>query len=231
MTSPIVVNKQASNKGNGNQQRSLSQQAYEQIKHKIVSLELHPGHVIDESHLIAELQLGRTPIREALKRLALEKLVTIAPRRGMFVTEIGITDLQRLFEMRLVLECQAVRLAAVRGTPAHWQQMEVVLNKVPDEERPFSNEELIAIDEACHQILYQATDNIFLGDTLNMLYALSLRLWYYALTQVGDMETTVLEHRHILDALREGNGDQAAQLLEQHIQTFQEEIQAAMLGK
>ena len=231
MTSPISVNKQASSKGNGNQQRSLSQQAYEQIKYKIVSLELRPGHVIDESNLIAELQLGRTPIREALKRLALEKLVTIAPRRGMFVTEIGITDLQRLFEMRLVLECQAAHLAAVRGTTTHWQEMEAVLNKVPDEERPYNNEELIAIDEACHQILYQAADNIFLNDTLKMLYALSLRLWYYALTQVGDMETTVLEHRHILDALREGNGDQAAQLLGQHIQTFQEEIQAAMLGK
>ena len=210
---------------------SLSQQAYEQIKYKIVSLQLRPGHVIDESGLIEELQLGRTPIREALKRLSLEKLVTIAPRRGMFVTEIGITDLQRLFEMRLVLESQAAKLAAVRGTEAHWQEMDAVLGQMPDNERPFTNEELIAMDEACHQIIYQATDNVFLRDTLNMLYALSLRLWYYALSNVGDMETAVLEHRHILEALQQGNAALAAQLLAQHIQTFQEEIQAAMLGK
>ena len=224
------ANGQTGLKNNGNPP-SLSQQAYEQIKYKIVSLQLRPGHVIDESSLIEELQVGRTPIREALKRLSLEKLVTIAPRRGMFVTEIGITDLQRLFEMRLVLEGQAARLAAVRGTATHWQKMGDVLNQVPDEDRPFSNEELITIDEACHQIIYEAIDNVFMHDTLKMLYALSLRLWYYALAKVGDMETAVLEHRHILIALQQGDADLAAQLLERHIQTFQEEIQAAMLGK
>ena len=230
MSTSTTANGYRRTKQMGQRQPSLSQQAYEQIKHKIVSLQLRPGEVIDESGLIEELDLGRTPIREALKRLSLEKLVTIAPRRGMFVTDIGITDLQRLFEMRLVLESQAARLATVRGTPAHWQEMAAALDKVPDEERPFTNEELIAIDEACHQILYEATDNLFLSDTLNMLYALSLRLWYYALSRVGNMETAVLEHRHILSALQQGDADLAAKLLEQHIQTFQEEIQAAMLG-
>jgi DNA-binding GntR family transcriptional regulator len=109
--------------------------------------------------------------------------------------------------------------------------MEAVLNRLPDEERPFTNEELIAIDEACHQIIYQAADNVFMRDILIMLYALSLRLWYYALARVGDMETAVLEHKQILEALKQRDGDLAAQLLERHIQTFQQEIQAAMLGK
>lgn len=231
MVSPLLSNGQPGSIINTHRSPSLSQRAYEQIKYKIVSLELHPGSVIDESSLIEELQLGRTPIREALKRLSLEKLVTIAPRRGMFVTEIGITDLQRLFEIRLVLEGQAARLAAIRGTRHHWREMEAVLNRLPEEARPLSNEELIAMDEACHQIIYRAADNVFLGDTLNMLYALSLRLWYYALARVGDMEAAVLEHRYILQALQQGKADQAAQLLERHIQTFQEEIQAAMLGK
>ena len=231
MTAITLVNGQEGSTVDANRSPSLSQRAYEQIKHKIVSLELWPGSVIDESSLIEELQLGRTPIREALKRLSLEKLVTIAPRRGMFVTEIGITDLQRLFELRLVLEGQAARLAAVRGTKQHWLEMEAVLHRLPDEGRPFTNQELIAIDEACHQIIYQATDNLFLRDTLNMLYALSLRLWYYALARVGTMETAVLEHKQILEALKQRDGDLAAQLLERHIQTFQQEIQAAMLGK
>jgi DNA-binding GntR family transcriptional regulator len=109
--------------------------------------------------------------------------------------------------------------------------MEAVLNRLPDGVGPFTNEELIAIDEACHQIIYQATDNVFLRDTLNILYALSLRLWYYALARVGNMETAVLEHQQILQALQQHDSDLAAQLLERHIQTFQEEIQAAMLGK
>ena len=73
--------------------KSLSQIAYESIRQKIVSLELPPGEVIDENGLRHEMELGRTPIREALQRLALEKLVTIVPRRGMFVTEVSINDL------------------------------------------------------------------------------------------------------------------------------------------
>lgn len=209
---------------------SLSQKAYEEIRQKIVSLELAPGTVIDEALLRDELGVGRTPIREALQRLALEKLVTIIPRRGMFVTEIGITDLQRLFEVRLVLEGLAARLAAQRGTREHWNQMEKVLADLPEKEYPADNELLIAIDETCHQIIYEAADNKFLKDTLNTLYNLSLRLWYFALSDIGDMRAAILEHRSILEALRLGDAEKSARLIEVHIQTFQEEIQSVMLG-
>lgn len=206
----------------------LSQKAYEQIRRKVVSLELPPGTVIDESSLQAELDLGRTPIREALQRLSLEKLVDIVPRRGMFVTDIGITDLQRLFEVRLELESLAARLAAVRGKEEHWRRMETVLAALPEENEPTNNETLIAADEMCHKIMYEAAQNEFLQDVLVTLYALSLRLWYYFLSQIGSMRSAIVEHRRILEALRAGDAERAAQLIRQHIQTFQEEIQAVM---
>lgn len=209
---------------------SLSEQAYTRIKQKIVSLALAPGAVIDEAALQEELALGRTPIREALQRLAREKLVTIIPRRGMFVADIGITDLGRLFEVRLALESQAARLAAVRGLPTHWQRMEAALADLLDGEDSADNEQLIAVDAACHEILYEAADNEFLQDTLVTLYALSLRLWYFALNQIGDMRGAILEHQAILDALQAQNAEQAAVLMEQHIRAFQEEIQAVMIG-
>lgn len=208
---------------------SLSQKAYQEIKHKIVSLELPPGAVIDEGALREELGLGRTPIREALKRLSLEKLVIIVPRRGMFVTDIGITDLKRLFEVRVAMESLAARLAAERGRPYHWQRMETALNRLPDA-TVADNETLIAIDEACHYIMYEAADNEFLEDTLTTMYALSLRLWYFSLSKIGKMHSTILEHRQILEALRDGDGVLAAELLEDHIRSFQDEIQAVMLG-
>jgi DNA-binding GntR family transcriptional regulator len=192
---------------------SLKEQAYRALKHRIVSLELPPGAVIDESALIEELDLGRTPIREALQRLALEKLVTIIPRRGMFVTDIGITDLHRLFEVRLVLESTAARLAAQRGREEHWRRMATVLTEFPAEGLPDDNETLIAIDEACHEIMYEATDNEFLRDTLHTMYALSLRLWHYSLTKIDRMHSSVLEHKEILEALRAGDADRAASLL------------------
>jgi DNA-binding GntR family transcriptional regulator len=208
---------------------SLSQQAYDCIKQKIVSLALPPGEVIDEASLRKELGLGRTPIREALQRLALEKLVVIVPRRGMFVTEIGITDLQQLFEVRLVLECLATRLAAQRGTAVHWQPMETTLARLAKDEDA-DNETFIEIDAACHQLIYEAAENEFLKDTLVTMYALSLRLWYYFLARIGNMRGAILEHKHMLEALRAGDANEASQLMERHIQAFQEEIQAVMIG-
>lgn len=191
-------------------------------------MKLPPGSVINEAGLQEKLGLGRTPIREALKRLSLEKLVVIVPRRGMFVNEIGIRDLQQLFEMRLPLESLAARLAAERGTDEHWERMKSALSDLP--ETGANNEALITIDKTCHEIIYEAADNEFLRDTLVTHYALSLRLWYYFLLRIGDMREVILEHQLILDALQAKDGDKAARLMERHIGTFQEEIQLVMFG-
>lgn len=209
---------------------SLSQQAYQIIRRKIISLELPPGGIIDENRLMDELGFGRTPIREALQRLSLEKLVTIVPRRGIFVTDIGITDLQRLFEVRLELESLAARLAARRGTDDHWERMEAALDRLSTEGSTGDNQAMIVVDEYCHQLIYDATDNKFLKDSATTLYALSLRLWYYFLNRIGDMRGAILEHKVILEALRNQDEERAGMLLKKHIMTFQEEIQAAMLG-
>lgn len=205
---------------------SLSQTAYERIKKKIVALELAPGSVIDETWLQDELQLGRTPIREALRRLSLEKLVDIVPRRGMFVTEIGVTDLLRVCEVRVEMEGLAARLATQRGKPEHWQAMESLLEDVLLDDNPTDPDRLIDIDQKCHEIIYDAADNKFLKNTLVTMYVLSLRLWYYALLQVGDMRTAILEHVAILEALKAGDASLAESLSKAHVKNFQDEIQA-----
>ncbi len=209
---------------------SLSQRAYEMLKKKIVALELPPGSIIDETVLREELGIGRTPIREALQRLALEKLVVIVPRRGTFVSDVRLSDLQHLAEVRLTLEALAARLAAQRGTADHWRRMEAVLSRAPWNEPVTDNEQWIEIDQECHFIIYEATHNVYLQDILSMLYALSLRLWYYALSEIGDMREAIREHERILHALRSGDGDQAAQLLQRHIRAFHEKIQKVMLA-
>ena len=211
------------------EQLSYSEQAYRHIKQKIVSLSLAPGSVINERALQRELGFGRTPIREALQRLSLEKLVNILSRRGMFVADIGITDLPKLFEMRVVLESLAARTAARRGRPEHWQRMSAVLTELPDPDQPDYNEAMITVDQSCHEIIYEAADNPFLADTLTTHYALSLRLWYYFLNEIGDMRSAVMEHQQILEALQERDGQEASRLMGEHIQAFQEEIQAVMV--
>ena len=207
---------------------SLSQTAYQRIKKKIVSLELPPGAVINEIDLQADLQLGRTPIREALHRLSLEKLVDIVPRRGMFVTGIAVTDLLRVCEVRVEMEGLAARLATERGKPEHWQAMEMLLEDVLQEGFTTNYDILIGIDQKCHEIVYTAADNKFLENTLITMYALSLRLWYYALSQVGDVRGAILEHAAILDALKAGDADLAERLSKMHVKSFQEEIQAIL---
>ena len=198
----------------GYPQRSLSEQAYEEIRHRVITLVLAPGSVVDETRLQSELGLGRTPIREALKRLELERLVSIIPRRGIFVTPINITDLQRLYEVRLRLECLATDLAAKRGTAVHWQEMACVFHQVHDADH-ISAEQLIAIDEACHRIIYRAADNQFLEQTLTALFPLSLRMWHVALDKLGDKKDLIIEYKHIVEhqeimtALQNGAADDA----------------------
>src|SRR2546430_8252269 len=94
---------------------SLAEKAYHAIRDLIVALELAPGAVIEERELIERLEIGRTPVREALRRLAQERLVEVYPRRGMFVTGVDVRELARLSGVRGVLEPEAARVAGQRA--------------------------------------------------------------------------------------------------------------------
>ena len=205
----------------------LSEKAYQLIKEKIITLELPPASLINEQALMEELELGRTPIREALHRLAVEGLVNIVPRRGMFVADISITDLQRIFEVRMFLEGFCARLAAQRVTEDQIVQMEAVLQdleQVPDGDV----KALMAIDKRFHQLIYQAADNEFLAEILNRLYAPSLRLWYLGLDRLGGFREAIEQHQGIAEAVKARDGTQAEALIQQHIAQFQQEIKAVL---
>ena len=208
----------------------LSQQAYQEIKRKIIRLDLAPGAIIDEAELQRELDLGRTPVREAIQRLALEKLVTVIPRRGIFVTDIRVEDLGHIFEVRMNLESLAVRLATQRGDRAHWDQIDKLIHDLPDESDPAFAEMLISVDEQIHHMIYVATGNDILCDTLDTLYALSIRLWFRTLPQIGGMKDNIEEHLEILSALREKDADLAEVLIRKHIRSFQNKVHRALIG-
>jgi DNA-binding GntR family transcriptional regulator len=192
----------------------------------IVRLDLAPGAVIRDDDLQARLGMGRTPIREALQRLVRDQFVNVIPRRGMYVSGIDVSELALLYETRAILEPYAARLACARGTADHWRQMSAALDEAGPSGRPARD--LIEIDQRCHEIVWEAADNRFLTDTLDMMYAQSDRLWHIYLADVDDMADTVDEHQHILDALRAGDGDRAAALTETHIRSFDEQIRAAV---
>jgi len=207
----------------------LSEKAYRLLKEKVLTLELPPSAVIDESALMEELDLGRTPIREALQRLDSEGLVNIVPRRGTFVNDISITDLQKIFELRIALEGFAARLAAQRITEDQIEEMESVLRDlqdVVDGGRDYPR--LMDIDSRFHRLLYAAADNEFLCETLDRLYDLSLRLWHLVLNRLEGVRYSIEQHRRVIGALRDGNEVEAEALVQQHIVEFQQKIKAVL---
>lgn len=205
---------------------SQSERAYEAIRRMIVRLELAPGAVLREESLQLQLGTGRTPIREALQRLVRDQFVTVLPRRGMYVSNIDVSELSTLYETRAILEPYATRLACARGRPDQWSAMAAALARA---DRPESTPaELIEIDRECHEIVWSAANNRFLTDTLDMLYAQSDRLWHMYLAEVDDMADAVAEHAEILEALIEGDADRAASLVEAHVRAFDEQVRTAV---
>ena len=211
------------------ERESLGEQAYFALRQKIVHLDFAPGDVLREDELRETLGFGRTPIREALQRLQREHFVTVIPRRGMFVSGIEVSELSLLFETRTVLEPYAARLAAVRGSNEDWDEMEAALEQTKNPELPSIAH--LAIDRTCHEIMWRASGNRFLLDTLDMLYAQSDRLWHLYLSDVADMHHAVEEHLAILDALRTGNADHTADLVDTHVQSFDEQIRTAVTAR
>ncbi len=194
----------------------------------IIRVELAPGDAVREDELQRSLGIGRTPIREAIQRLAREQFVTVVPRRGVFVAGVDASELALLYETRAVLEPYVTRLAAARGSEEQWAAMAAVLARAT---RPGTTpDELIEIDRDCHEIVWAAAGNRFLTDTLDVLYAQSDRLWHMHLASVADMGHAVAEHEAILAALRAGDADGAADLVEQHVRSFDAQIRAAVAG-
>jgi DNA-binding GntR family transcriptional regulator len=205
---------------------SQSGEAYRLIKEKIITLELPPAALLDEVKLIADLGLGRTPIREALQRLALENLVVILPRRGTIVADLNMSDLQKIFEIRVELEVYVVRLAARRASAAQIAAMEALFEDADALLREGDNYQLIRLDHQAHRLLAQAAHNEFLEETLERLYNHVLRLWYVSLHRVQRLREAIEEHREIIACVKAGDGERAAQIMRAHIAEFQEQFLA-----
>jgi len=204
---------------------SLADKAYHEIRRLIVSLELAPGGVIDERQLIERLEIGRTPVREALRRLAQERLVEVYPRRGMFVTGVDVRELARLSEVREVLEPEAARLAAERATDADRAELAALV-----EELDRGGSELMELDERIHRAVYRAAHNDLLEATLEQYYVLALRIWWIALDRAHELEEAVEAHRALLEAIQAGDAERAADTMRAHVQDFEQAMHRVLLS-
>jgi len=127
----------------------MADRAYAEMRDRIVTLRIPPGSPIDEDALGKELEMGRTPVREAIKRLSLENLVTVFPRRGTFASEINITDLAHIADVRVQLERHAAYRAAERINGAQREQLEALLAELASADDSADPRELVLLDTAC----------------------------------------------------------------------------------
>jgi DNA-binding GntR family transcriptional regulator len=207
--------------------RSQSERAYLLIRDQIITLRLAPGSVIEEARLRQELGLGRTPIREALQRLAHENLVSFVPHRGTFVCDINLTDLHRLTEVRIELEGYAARLAAERASEGDRGSMRAQLAELAEIDE--SNvHQLMRLDQRIHGQVYRATRNPFLQAMLEETFNLSLRIWFLGLDRGIRIKAAVEEHRLLLQAIVAQDGDRAAAVMRQHVRGFEQAIRKVL---
>jgi DNA-binding GntR family transcriptional regulator len=210
--------------------RSQSEAAYLRIRDRIVSLDMPPGSVVEEARLREELEIGRTPIREALQRLALENLVRSIPHRGTFVTDVNITDLARITEVRVVLESHAARLAAERIGPADRAGIQELV-EILEAGGATEQRELMRLDQRIHRQIYRAARNSFLEATLERYLNLSLRLWYLVLDHEVRLREAVVEHVELLHAVLAGDGSRAEDSMRRHIAGFEREIRKVLVER
>jgi DNA-binding GntR family transcriptional regulator len=206
----------------------LADRAYVELRDRIVTLRIAPGAPIDEDLLGRELAMGRTPVREAIKRLALENLVTVFPRRGTFASEINITDLNHISDARMVLEGHAAGRAAERITDPQRTELEALLSELESSHSIDDAEALMRLDARVHRFIYQCAGNPYLEETLTRYFNLSLRIWYLVIDRLPHLPNSVREHDGVLHAISDGAADRAKRMLSEHIATFEREIRAVL---
>ena len=208
--------------------RSQSEEAYARILERIVSLDMPPGSVVNEARLREELRIGRTPIREALQRLARENLVKPIPHRGTFVTDVNITDLARITEVRVVLEAHAARLAAEKLGSADRGSLQGLLDEL-SRSRITEQRDLMQLDQRIHRAIYRAARNPFLEATLERYFNLSLRLWYLVLDREVRLREAVEEHVELLRGILAGDAELAQTIMRHHVTNFEREIRKVLV--
>lgn len=190
--------------------QSLTDRAYAELEEMIVTLKLAPGTGVSEAELSNHLGIGRTPIREALQRLARERLVVILPRRGIIVSDINVGRQLRLHEVRRELERLIARTAARRATSeqrAHFRELARLFEKSA---RVNDDITFMRTDREFNLLCSSAAHNEFAAGAMSLMHGLSRRFWYIHYQEAADMPLTAKLHADIARAIADKDEERAA---------------------
>ncbi len=188
---------------------SLTDRAYSDLEELIVTLKLAPGSAVSEAALSERLGIGRTPIREALQRLARERLVTILPRRGIIVSEINIRSQLRLLEVRREVERLVARSAARRATPEERARFASIARAFEKSARSNDEVAFMRVDREYNELTVLAARNEFAAGAMGLVHSLSRRFWYIHYQQAADMPRAAKLHADVARGIAAQDEDAA----------------------
>jgi DNA-binding GntR family transcriptional regulator len=208
---------------------SLADRAYFAIRDELIMLDIQPGEPIDDDQLAKSLGVGRTPVREALKRLEVDRLVVSYPRRGTFATGMDIADLAHVSEIRLQLEPLAARRAAERAPRATRAELDELASRVEALDIVGTDRtEVMRCDLSVHRAIYRAANNPHLEDVLIRYDNLATRIFSLFLDRLPTVDEHVREHVELLRAIAAGDADRADELAREHVLGFEKTIRAVI---
>lgn len=203
---------------------SLAERVYDTLKRFIIEQRLNPGSKLSVPRLAEQLGVSRTPVKEAVDRLAQEGLVTILPKRGAFVAILRQRDVEEIYEMREVLEGLASRLAAKRADPEFLRSLRLIHQRG---EAAVQHSDLAAhthIDLEFHRLIRERAENRRLIRALETLQQQIRIVFKTSATIPGRMQKAIAEHREILQALERGDPEEAERATRNHVRWIREAV-------
>ena len=207
---------------------TLTDTAYQELEERIVTLQLRPGETLSEGQLVDVLGIGRTPVREALQRLAREGLVVVMPRRGIAVSEIDIKKQLELLKVRRELERLMVRLSAERASEAERAQFRDIAHGMRAAAKQTDDVAFIRLDRELNLLISAACRNEYAQRAMTLTHGLSRRFWYVHYKQVLDLPRCAQLHADLADAIGAGRRRDAARASD-HLVDYIEEFTRASL--
>ena len=189
---------------------TLTEQAYRVIEEQIVTLRLAPGEVLSEQLLSASYKIGRTPIREALQRLAREGLITILPRKGILVSDINPRSQLLVLEVRRELERLLSRAGAERATQEQRKDLTDIARGMDQAASANDDIAFMRLDRELNALMVEAAHNDYAARSMKLLQGLSRRFWYMHYREAADLPLCARLHANQARAIAKGDAEAAA---------------------
>lgn len=212
--------------------RSQAERAYWLLADRIIRFDLPPGHVLVDKQLTSELGIGRTPVREALQRLAGEGLVVHFPHRGIVVAEISASSTHDIYEFRSLIDGEAARLAAIRATPEEAAALTELAQQLGELAQSDDVDAYVSVDRAFYGKLGEACRNVYIAETIPRIFNLHLRLWFYISKMMGGWHSLAEAHctmaTEVADAITRRDPDAAGMAVRMYVSQRQKDMRALM---